>query len=230
MGWPVMRSCFWLASCAVLLVLSGCGVITSVPQYATQGPTAFAPAVVPVTPPMPARSVQRPTPEHPQPSLTSPPTVVAALTPPPKAISEPHTPSPRQPTRLEPFLAELAAAYRAQDRDRLAALSNHPHVDLAAGTVRVILELDRDPQARPGTPTVEIITTESGQRVEIQHAPPVAIRADLAAAIAATGATYETANGDLVQVLAPFASLEALAALPDVRLVRLPFPAGPLSR
>lgn len=52
------------------------------------------------------------------------------------------------------------------------------------------------------------------------------IRPHLAAAIAATGAIYETANGDLVQVVAPFASLEALAALPDVRMVRLPYPAG----
>lgn len=117
-------------------------------------------------------------------------------------------------------------AYQAGDRDRLAVLGGNPHVDLAAGTVRVILEMDRDPEARPGTPTVEVITTESGQRVEIHHAPPVAIRPDLAAAIAATGAIYETANGDLVQVLAPFASLEALAALPDVRMVRLPYPAG----
>lgn len=135
------------------------------------------------------------------------------------------TPSHRA-NRLEPFLAELAAAYRAGDGERLAALGGNPHIDLAAGTARVILEMDRDPEAQPGTPTVEVIVTEGGQRVEIHHAPPVAIRTDLAAAIAATGAAYETANGDLVQVLAPFGSLEALAALPDVRRVRLPYPAG----
>lgn len=133
----------------------------------------------------------------------------------------------KESSRLESILAELLAAYRAGDDERLAALGGSPHTDLAVSTVRVILEMDRDPEARQaGPPVIEEVTLENGQKARIEHAPPIAIREDLAQAIAATGATYETAYENLVQVLAPFDSLEALAQIPDVRLVRLPYPAG----
>ncbi|RIK26534.1 MAG: hypothetical protein DCC52_10185, partial [Chloroflexi bacterium] len=66
-----------------------------------------------------------------------------------------------------------------------------------------------------------------GRTVEIQREPPIAIRADLAQAIAATGAVYETAYQNQVQVLAPFASLEALTKIPGARFVRLPYAAQP---
>ncbi len=223
------KSCSWLIGCVALMMLSRCMAVAPAAQQITQAPTASR-APTPFLPPsLSATADQRLTPERVQPTPTSGPTA-AFVGPTLQASNASETgavstmPS-RQAARMEPFLAELVAAHRAQDRERLAALAGNPHIDLAAGTVRVILELDRDPEARPGTPTVETVITESGQRIEIHHAAPVAIRSDLAAAIAATGATYETANGDLVQVVAPFASLEALAALPDVRMLRLPYPA-----
>ena len=141
--------------------------------------------------------------------------------------STPSAGQPAAPPALESTLAQLFAAYSTGDPARLAAFAGQPHIDLAAGTVRVILELERSPEAHPAGPAAtEVITATGGQPTIIEHAPPIAIRPDLAAAIAATGATYETAYGDWVQVLAPFASLPALASLPDVRSVRLPFPAG----
>lgn len=213
----------WPLGCATLLVLCSC--ISAAPVTPNIAPAPTAPRATVMSPTILASATaeHRSVPED----LRSVPTLqMAAEVTVTIPLAIEFTAPPRQDSRLDPFLAELTAAYRAGDRDRLAALGGNPHVDLAAGTVRVILELARDPEARPGTPTVEVITTEGGQRVEIHHAPPVAIRPDLAAAIAATGAIYETANGDLVQVLAPFASLEALAALPDVRMVRLPYPAG----
>ncbi len=128
---------------------------------------------------------------------------------------------------LDSYLAKVYAASLAGDSAALAALGGNPNVDLAAGTVRVILEMDRSPEAHQAGPgVVEVVTLADGRKVEIQHAPPIAIRDDLAQAIAATGATYETAYEDLVQVLAPFGSLPGLAQIPDVRLVRPPLPAG----
>ncbi len=129
---------------------------------------------------------------------------------------------------LDPALARLHAAYQSGDDETLASLAVQPHIDLEAKSARVILEMDRSPEARTaGAPHVEVTTLESGQELRIVHAPPVAIRSDLAGAITATGATYETAHADSVQVLAPFTSLQMLAEIPGVRLVRLPFPAQP---
>jgi len=128
--------------------------------------------------------------------------------------------------RLESRLAELYLAAAAGDEESLAAFAGQEHVDLAAGTVRVILEMDVDPEAHQAGPaTVETVVLADGQTVQIEHAPPVAIRPDLAAAIAAAGATYETAYEDWVQVLAPFTRLGALSEIEGVRYVRLPLPA-----
>ena len=57
----------------------------------------------------------------------------------------------------------------------------------------------------------------------------MAIVAELDASIAATGAIYETAYENWVQVLAPFDSLEALSELPGVTYVRLPYPVQQLA-
>jgi len=128
--------------------------------------------------------------------------------------------------KLESMLAQIAAAYQASDQATLATFGGQRHVDLAQGAARVILEMDVDPQAHPaGGPTFETVALPNGRLATIEHAPPIAIRAELAAAIAATGASYETAYESWVQVLAPFASLEALSKIDGVRLVRLPFPA-----
>ena len=129
---------------------------------------------------------------------------------------------------LDTPLNEILAAFRANDSDRLKALAGERHLDLKNKTVRVILEMDIDPQAHPaGLASIETITLPDGRTVQIQHAPPIAIRADLAQAIAATGATYETAFQNSVQVLAPFDSLQVLSEIPGVRLVRLPYPTQP---
>ncbi len=129
---------------------------------------------------------------------------------------------------LQPILSDLATAQAKGDRAALATFAGERFVDLAAGKVRVVLEMAADPDARPlSPPTVEKVAVPGGQTAEVYHAPQVAIRRELAAAIAATGAVYETANGSLVQVLAPIGALPALARLPGVRLVRLPFPAEP---
>ncbi len=128
--------------------------------------------------------------------------------------------------RLESALAQIAAAYQTNDLATLATFGGQRHVDLAQGTARVILEMDVDPQAHPaGGPTYEQVALPNGQMATIEHAPAIAIRPDLAAAIAATGASYETAYESWVQVLAPFGSLEALSKIEGVRYVRLPFPA-----
>jgi hypothetical protein len=126
---------------------------------------------------------------------------------------------------LEDSLAQLYAAYLAGDNSKLATFAGQRHVNLASSTVRVILEMARSPQAHPaGAPRPEVVTLADGRTAQIYHAPPIAIRQDLAAAIAAIGVTYETAYEDWVQVLAPLGSLEALARIADVRYVRLPFP------
>ena len=99
-------------------------------------------------------------------------------------------------------------------------------MDPAAAAVRVILEMNESPAAHAvGRPGLETVTLPDGRTAQITHTPPITIRQDLAEAIAAAGATYETAYENWVQVLAPLASLEALAQIPGVRIVRLPFPA-----
>ncbi len=129
---------------------------------------------------------------------------------------------------LQDRLAQLLLAYRANDSIRLAAFENEREIDLAAHTARVILEMNVDPEAHTvGAPKIETVTLPDGRTVEIQHEPAIAIRADLAQAIAATGAVYETAYQNWVQVLAPLDSLEALTKIPGVRLVRLPYASQP---
>jgi hypothetical protein len=126
---------------------------------------------------------------------------------------------------LEDSLAQLYAAYLSDDTGNLATFAGQRHVDLASSTARVILEMARSPEAYPiGKPNSEVVTLADGRIAQIYHAPSIAIRQDLAEAIAATGTTYETAYEDWVQVLAPLGSLEALTKVPDVRYVRLPFP------
>ncbi len=128
--------------------------------------------------------------------------------------------------RLESILAQALEAARAGDRERLATFSGERHLDIAQGTARVILHMARDPEARPaGPPTIEIVALPDGRQARIEHAPRMAIRQDLANALATAGATFETAHGDLVQVSAPLLALERLANLPDVAYVRLPYPA-----
>jgi hypothetical protein len=127
---------------------------------------------------------------------------------------------------LESGLVRLYRAALAGDQDTLATFAGQRHIDLASGTARVILEMDASPEAQSvGGPVIETIALEDGRTVQIEHAPRIAIRPDLAAAIAATGATYETAYQNWVQVLAPFTSLESLTQIAGVRYVRLPFPA-----
>ncbi len=125
---------------------------------------------------------------------------------------------------MESTLAQIAAAAAAGDQAVLATFDGTRHVHVAQGTARVILEMDVDPQAQAvGGPTYETVALPNGQLATIEHAAQIALRPDLAAAIAATGATYETAYENWVQVLAPFASLEALSKIDGVRYVRLPF-------
>lgn len=127
--------------------------------------------------------------------------------------------------RLEYRLRVLADAFQAGDAATLQTYANQPHINLAEGTVRVILEMQVDPQARPdGPPRAESIAAGQGQHVTLYHAPRVLIEPALARAIAATGATYETAYANWVQVVSPLTTLPALAALPGVERVRLPFP------
>lgn len=128
--------------------------------------------------------------------------------------------------RLESQLEQLYESALSGTGRELETFAGQRHINLAAGTVRVILEMEVDPQAQAlGGPTVETVTLPDGRTAQVQHAPPVAIRPDLRAAIEATGATYETAYRNWVQVLAPFPSLVALSEIPGVRYVRLPLPA-----
>ncbi len=130
------------------------------------------------------------------------------------------------PTGLESRLAQMAAAYRAGDIATLATFGGERHFDLAARTARVILEMARSPEAyKAGGPTLETVTLPNGREATIEHAPQIAVRPELMDAIAATGATYETAYENWVQVLAPLGSLEALSKIADVAYVRFPFPA-----
>ncbi len=130
---------------------------------------------------------------------------------------------------LESRLALLYNAERTGDAEQLATLAGERHIDLQNRTARVILEMESDPGAQPaGEMTVETVARENGGTAQIRHAPPVAIRPGLEKAIAATGATYETAYENWVQVLAPIASLEQLTRVPDVGFVRLPYPSHTL--
>lgn len=204
----------------------------ALPPAAGQGPSA--PEMPPATPAQPTAAPLPPAARGgssvsamPQSTLAPALPAVAPSVEIRGAASTPATGRSPVPSALESSLAQLFAAYSTGDLARLAAFAGQPHIDLAAGTVRVILELERSPEAHPAGPaSTAVVTVTGGQSATIEYAPAIAIRPDLAAAIAATGATYETAYGDWVQVLAPFASLPALASLPDIRIVRLPFPAG----
>jgi hypothetical protein len=155
-----------------------------------------------------------------------PSTLSVAVDKPVAAVAE-FSPPAREVTGnpvLQDSLAKLVAAQSTEGPGRLAALAGLPHVDLAAGAARVILEMAVSPEARiAGRPTRHVLVTPAGGMAERYDAPQVVIRDDLASAITATGATYETAYKDWVQVLAPIGSLEALARMPGVRAVRLPF-------
>jgi hypothetical protein len=128
--------------------------------------------------------------------------------------------------RLESGLASLYESAVLGIGRPAESFAGQAHIDLKAGTARVIVEMDADPEAYPAGPaTLEQVVLEDGRTAAIEHAPPIAIRADLEAAIAATGARYETAYRSWVQVLAPIGSLPALAQMDGVRVVRLPYPA-----
>ncbi len=126
--------------------------------------------------------------------------------------------------KLESRLAQLYESAVLGTGRPLETFAGQRHIDLEAGSARVILEMDADPGAhQAGAAQIETITGDGGT-ITVQHAPLIGIRADLESAIAATGATYETAYKTMVQVLAPFRSLPALGDIPGVRLVRYPFP------
>jgi len=126
---------------------------------------------------------------------------------------------------LSDQLTGLVAAYRAGDEQELAALIRQYGGDAGQTTVRVVLEMTNDPEVRLGEPRVEVITLKDGSKTEIQHAPEVTVRPDLAAAIAGAGAVIETAYENLVQVLTPVSGLEALSQISGVSRIRLPYPA-----
>lgn len=128
--------------------------------------------------------------------------------------------------KLESQLEQLYESAVLGKGRPLDTFAGHRHINLAAGAARVILEMDIDPETHQSGPaTVKRVSLESGETATIEHAPLIAVRADLATSIAATDATYETAYGSWVQVLAPFHSLVALSQMDGVRYVRLPFPA-----
>jgi hypothetical protein len=131
--------------------------------------------------------------------------------------------------KLESQLEQLYESAVLGKGRPLETFAGQRHIDLAAGTARVILEMEIDPEAHQAGPAaVKSVMLESGETATIEHAPPIAVRADLATGIAATDATYETAYQSWVQVLAPFHSLVALSKIDGVRYVRLPFPAKQL--
>ncbi len=127
---------------------------------------------------------------------------------------------------IESRLAQMMAAARAGDQAQLATFAGERYLDVAQQTARVILQMSRSPEAHAiGGPTYEVVTQPNGATATIVHLAQTAVRAELAAAIAATGATYELAVDNLVQVLAPLDSIEALSKIADVAYVRLPYPA-----
>jgi Subtilase family len=127
--------------------------------------------------------------------------------------------------KLDPILSQIYQAYQAGDWTKLATFAGYRHIDVEAQTALVILEMGISPQAHPvGEPYVEFITMEDGSIVRLERAPQIAINSDIQNAILATGATYETAFQNWVQVLAPFGSLQGLSQIMTVNYVRLPFP------
>lgn len=146
------------------------------------------------------------------------------------ALSAPTITSPRKSSisGLEDGLAQLVAARQAGDQTKLSAYAQDRNIDLANNRVRVILEMDVSPGAHPANgPRIETVQLPDGKTAQIQHAPAIVIRPALAQAIEATGARYETAYQNWVQVLAPIDGLEALTKISGVRYVRLPYPAAP---
>ena len=208
-GSPVLHRMAVLATAVLLLpALSVASCVTSEPpSQPPVGTPAAAAQDSPVPAPLlPSDSQGSSGSEMPQSTLVPVPLVIAPAVEDRGMTSAPPATRPVTPPGLESSLAQLFEAYHAGDRARLATFAGQPNIDLERGAVRVILEMDRSPEAHPAGPApTEIVTTESGRQVTIEHAPPIAIRADLAAAIAATGATYETAYENWVQVLAPFA-------------------------
>ena len=138
------------------------------------------------------------------------------------------TPSPGNKTassKLTSPLDQIDAAFRSGDSAALNRFAGERAVDLKKNQVRVILEMDVSPDVHAVPGPKETVILSDGRQVEVQQGSTITIRADLAAAIAAAGATYETASGEAVQVLTPFSSLQALAAIPGVRIVRLSYQA-----
>ena len=217
-GIAVLATAVWLLPA---LVAVSCVALGPPPQSPAQPPAAAAKGSPSV--PLPPAANR----DSSVPATLGPDSAIAAPLVEDRRVSTPPATPPVISAKLESALAQLFEAYRTDDRARLATFAGQANLDVEHGAVRVILEMDRSPEAHPAGPAAtEIVTTAGGTQSVVEHAPPIAIRADLAAAIVATGATYETAYQDWVQVLAPFASLPALADLPDVRVVRLPIPAG----
>lgn len=147
-----------------------------------------------------------------------------ALTAPERAPSRPSSLA-----GLQDELAQLVAAHKSGDQTKLRSYSQDQNIDLANNRIRVILEMDVSPDAHPtGAPKIETVQQSDGKSARIERAPAIAIRPALAREIAATGAVYETAYQNLVQVSAPIEALEALTKISGVRYVRLPYPVAPL--
>jgi len=127
---------------------------------------------------------------------------------------------------LEDTLAQIYQAYRARDAETLATFAGLRHIDLKAQTARVVLVMAKDLSDELTLRTVvETVTLEDGRLAQIQHGQVSGIPPDLLAALTRLGVVYETAYRDLVQVVAPFDSLAALAQIEGVTYVRLPLDA-----
>lgn len=161
-------------------------------------------------------------------SPTPPSSTTTVTLPVGEKVVQPKSPAPRSAlSGLDSTLAQVVAAYKAGDRAALATFGD-PNIMVAQDAARVMLQMAVDPEAHAlGGPTYTTVALPGGRLVNVEHAPQIAIRPDLSAAIVAAGAIYETAYNDLVQVLAPFGSLEALAQIDGVSIVRLPFPTRP---
>jgi hypothetical protein len=160
----------------------------------------------------------------------APPAVITESVPQTDAVEEVVDEAPVVDTtdypKLESQLEQLYESAVLGTGRPLETFAGQRHIDLASGMARVILEMDADPEAHQAGPAwIETIDLGSGRTTQVEHAPPIAIRADLLSAVEATGARYETAYQGLVQVLAPFGSLVALSEVPGVARVRLPYAA-----
>ena len=122
-------------------------------------------------------------------------------------------------------LESLLAAYQAGDQPTMTMLLEQYGTGDEPQNVRVILELGEDAEVVSGEPIIEVITLEDGSEMEIEHAPEVSVRSDLADAIVQAGARIETAHGNLIQVITPIQGLTPLAEIPGVVRMRLPYPA-----